>query len=287
MLEHGYVTINGVRLHYVKDGKGKAIIFQHGYGQGWFQWARQLNEFARDYTVVAFDLPGFNESDKPADPEKYKMRNLLSYVTGLADHLQLAKFSLVAHNVNGLGWVYAAFFPERIEKLIIINAPHPNIADREFRENPEQRKLSYYVPILESPGGEKLLSKDNYAFLREPFDELKRDGKVTEEYYQQVMRVISTPGTLTALCNYYRANRARGMDNYAEPAKPLRPMMIRVPTMVIWGMKDHALGPGMLDGMEQYVPDLSIKPFEEGTHQVLLQEQESVTMYIREFLAEK
>jgi pimeloyl-ACP methyl ester carboxylesterase len=287
MLEHGYATVNGVRLHYVKDGKGKPVIFQHGYGQGWFQWARQIREFANDHTVVAFDLPGFNESDKPADPEKYKMRNLVSYITGLADHLEITKFTLVAHNVNGVGWVCAGFLPERIEKLVIINAPHPNVADREFRENPEQRKISYYVPIVESPDGEKFLSEDNYAFMREPFDQLKRDGKVTEEYYQDVMRVISIPGTLTAWCNYYRANRARGMDNIGEPAKPMRPMMISVPTLVIWGMKDHALGPGMLNGMEQYVPDLRVKRIADGTHQVVLEEPELVTRYIREFLAEK
>ena len=287
MLEHGYVNTNGVRLHYVKDGKGEPIIFQHGYGQGWFQWARQIKEFAGDHLVAAFDLPGFNESDKPADRDKYKMRNLTSYITGLADHLGLAKFTLVAHNVNGMGWVYAAFFPDRLEKLVIINAPHPNVADREFRENPEQRKASYYVPIFESPEGEEFLSKDNFAVIRGPFDKLKQDGKITDEYYRDVMRVISAPGTAAAMCNYYRANSARGMDNKGEPAKPLRPMMINVPTLVIWGVKDRALLPGMLNGMEQYVPDLRIRRIEEGTHHVVHEEPELVTGYIRQFIAEK
>lgn len=287
MLEHGYAIVNGVRLHYVKDGKGDPVIFQHGYSQGWFQWERQIREFAGDHTVVAFDLPGFNGSDKPDDPEKYKMRNLTSYITGLADHLGIAKFTLVSHNVNGMGWIAAAFFPDRIEKLVIVNAPHPNVADREFRENPEQRKASYYVPIFEGPGGEEFLSKDNYAVIREPFDKLKRDGKLTEKYYRDVMAVISAPGTVTAMCNYYRANRARGLDKDGEPVKPLRPLMINMPTLVIWGMKDHALLPGMLNGIDQYVPDLRIRRINEGTHHVVLEEPELVTRYIREFLTGK
>lgn len=284
MLEHGFVTADGVRLHYVKDGKGEPVIFQHGYGQGWFQWRRQLAEFARDHLVVAFDLPGFNESNKPAEPEKYKMRNLTSYITALADHLGMTKFTLVSHNVNGMGWIYAGFFPERLDKLVIINAPHPNIADREFKENPEQQEASRYVPIIQSPEGEKFLSGNNYAFMREGFDELKKAGKVTDGYYREVMKVISAPGTMTAWCNYYRANRARGLDKDGAPARPMPPFMIRVPTLVIWGMRDHALLPGMLDGMEQYVPDLRIKRIPGGTHHVVHEEPELVTGYIREFL---
>ena len=97
MPEHGYVTVDGVRIHYVKQGTGEPVIFHHGYGQGWFQWSRQIEEFSRSRTVVAFDLPGFNESDRPAEPEQYKMRNLVSYLMGLADHLGSGRFMLVGH----------------------------------------------------------------------------------------------------------------------------------------------------------------------------------------------
>jgi pimeloyl-ACP methyl ester carboxylesterase len=279
--------VDGVRIHYVKQGTGEPVIFQHGYGQGWFQWSRQIEEFSRSRTVVAFDLPGFNESGRPAEPEKYRMRGLVSYLMGLVDHLGFGRFTLVAHNVNGLGWICAAFFPERFDRLVIINAPHPNVADREFRENPEQRKLSFYVPILESPGGEEFLARDNYAFLRVPFEELKRQGRVTEEYYRKVMDVIAAPGTLTAMCNYYRANRSRGMDSPSEPAKPMKPIMINVPTLVIWGMKDHALGPGMLNGIDQYVPNLKVRRIEEGTHHVVHEEPDLVTSYILEFMVKR
>lgn len=287
MLEHGYVTVGGVRIHYVKDGAGAPVIFQHGYGQGWFEWSRQIEELSSQRTVVAFDLPGFSGSDRPPEVEKYKMRNLVSYLMGLADQLGFQKFSLVAHDVNGLGWICAGFFPARFDKLVIINAPHPNIADREFRENPAQRELSYYVPILESPDGEEFLARDNYAFLREPMEELKGKGKITDEYLSKVMGVVSAPGTLTSMCNYYRANRARGMDSPSGPTAALKPIMINVPTLVIWGMKDHALGPGMLDGIGQYVPELAVRRIEDGTHHVVHEEPGLVSSYIKEFLLQE
>lgn len=286
MLEDGFVEIKGVRLHYVKGGAGSPVIFQHGYGHSWRYWKNQLAEFEKDHQVAAFDLLGFGDSDRPLEVEKYKMGRLMAYITGLADHLGFKKFTLVAHSVSGLGWIYAALLSDRLDKLVIFNAPHPNIAEREYRDNPAQAKAGYYVPLIRGPGGEKLLSQNNYEVLRKDIsiDRLKQEGKITEEEYTIIMEQVSRPGTMTAWCNYYRSLPLNdpGKTGWSEVKTP--PMMIKVPTLVLWGMKDHGLLPGQLDGLDQYVPDLQIKRFANGTQQLALEEPETVNRYLREFL---
>jgi pimeloyl-ACP methyl ester carboxylesterase len=286
MLKDGYAEVMGIRLHYVKDGQGSPIIFQHGFGQSWRQWKNQLAEFAKDHEVVAVDMPGFADSDKPAEVEKYKMRNLTAYITGLADQLGYTKFTLVAHNLNGFGWIYAAFYPDRLEKAVIINAPHPNVMNNEWRNNPEQAKASQYVPKIQAPDGEKFLSDNNFAMIRNfmGIDHLKERGVLSREEYENIMDIISRPGTMTAWCNYYRASPTKGLDKQADPAKKLLPLMVNVPTLVIWGMKDHALLPCLLNGLEEYVPDLTVKRVPEGTHQVVHEEPALINRYMREFL---
>ncbi|MCX6004510.1 MAG: alpha/beta hydrolase [Chloroflexi bacterium] len=289
MLKDGYAEVNGLRLHYVIDGEGKPIIFQHGFGQGWYQWKNQLAEFAKDHHVVAVDMPGFNESDKPVEVDKYKMRNLTACITGLADHLGYRKFTLVAHNLNGFGWIYAAMYPDRLEKLVIINAPHPNLMDREWRENPDQSKASRYVPRIQSPEGEKFLSDNDYAVIKNfmGLGKLLAGGHLSPAEYKMYMDNIAKPGVLTGWCNYYRATPTYGLSEKAATVQPLRPLMVNMPTLVIWGMKDHALLPGLLNGLEQYVPDMRIKRVPNGTHQVIHEEPALVNGYIREFLGSK
>ena len=287
MIENGYVEVNGVRLHYVRDGSGSPVIFQHGFGHSWHQWENQLAEFAGDYQVVAVDMPGFGDSDKPAVVEKYKMRNLTACITGLADHLGYNKFTLVAHNLNGFGWIYSAFYPDRLDKLVIINAPHPNIMDREWRNNPDQAKASFYVPSIQAPDGEEFLSKDNYAVIRNfmGLDELKAKRTITAEEYNRMLADIRREGTLTAWCNYYRATPTKGLDKKEDTGKQLQPLMINIPTLVIWGMKDHALLPGLLNGLDEFVPGVRIRRIDKGTHQVVLEEPALVTAYIKEFIS--
>jgi epoxide hydrolase 4 len=286
MIEHGYAEVNGLRLHYVKDGKGRPVIFQHGFGHTWRQWEKQLAALAGKHQVVAVDMPGFGDSDKPAEVEKYKMRNLTACITGLADHLGYDKFTLVAHNLNGFGWIYAAFYPDRLDKLVIINAPHPNVMDREWRNNPEQAKASFYVPSIQAPGGEKFLCKDNFAVIRQfmGLDGLRDNGTITGAEYTRMLADSAREGTLTGWCNYYRATPTRGLDKQGDMGKRLQPIMINVPTLVIWGMKDHALLPGLLNGLDEFVPGVIIKRVEDGTHQLVLEEPGLVTTGIKEFL---
>ena len=124
MLKHKYAELNGQRLHYVTAGKGKLIIFLHGFPEFWYEWKNQLAEFGRDYQAVAPDMRGYNLSSKPGEVEQYQVKYLVEDLRALAEKLGHKKFILVAHDWGGaVAWAFAMAHPDRLEKLVIINAP--------------------------------------------------------------------------------------------------------------------------------------------------------------------
>src|SRR5713226_9490658 len=168
MLKHKYAEVNGQRLHYVTAGKGKLIIFLHGFPEFWYEWKNQLAEFGRDYQAVAPDMRGYNLSSKPAEVEQYQVKYLVEDLRALAEKLGHKKFILVAHDWGGaVAWAFAIAHPDYLEKLVIINAPHPAVFQRELRENPAQQKASQYMLMFRSAQAEQTLSANNYATLVE------------------------------------------------------------------------------------------------------------------------
>ena len=166
MFEHKYADVNNVRLHYVTAGKGKLIMFLHGFPEFWYEWKNQLTEFGRDYQAVAPDMRGYNLSSKPADVEQYRMKYLVEDIRALVEHLGYKKFVLVSHDWGGgVAWPFAMRHPEYLEKLIVINAPHPITFVRELRDNPAQQKASQYILVHRTPEAEDILSRNNYAML--------------------------------------------------------------------------------------------------------------------------
>ena len=291
MFKHEYADVNGMRLHYVTVGKGKLILFVHGFPEFWYEWKNQLPEFGRDHQAVALDMRGYNLSSKPAEVEQYRMKYLVEDLRALAEHLGHKKFILVGHDWGGaVCWSFPFYHPDLLEKLIIINSPHPVTFTRELRENPAQQKASQYMLMFRSPEAESILSADNYGELRRRV--LYWGGKksaFTEEDEKAYLEARSQPGALTGGLNYYRAAKvgppapAGGMES-RESARDLYLEPIRVPTLVIWGEKDTALLTGNLVGLEAYVADLTIKRIPEGSHWVVREEPELINAYIRDFI---
>src|SRR5882762_7321248 len=209
MLKHEYAEVNGQRLHYVTAGKGKLIMFVHGFPEFWYEWKNQLAEFGRDYQAVAPDMRGYNLSSKPAEVDQYQVKYLVEDLRALAEKLGHKKFILVAHDWGGaIAWAFAIAHPESLEKLVIINAPHPGVFQRELASNPEQQKASQYMLMFRSPQAESLLSADNYASLVQAvLGEGLKTGVFTEDDKNAYIEAWSQPGALTGGLNYYRAAR--------------------------------------------------------------------------------
>jgi epoxide hydrolase 4 len=297
MLKHEYAEINGVRLHYVRSGHGKKLVmFVHGFPEFWYEWKNQLEDFGKDYTAVAPDMRGYNLSSKPAQVDDYQVKYLTEDLRLLAEHLGHKKFILVAHDWGGaVAWSLAISHPECLEKLVIINAPHPGVFQRELQQNPAQQKASSYMLMFRGPQAEQTLSANNYAMLVQVvLGEGLKQGFFTEEDKQAYIEAWSQPGALTGGLNYYRAARvgppsgpAGKEGEVANFAGALPSLMVKVPTLVIWGEKDTALLTGNLEGLDAFVPDLTIKRIPDGTHWVVHEKPALVDSYIRDFIAKE
>ena len=292
LVDH-YAEVNGVRLHYVSAGKGPLIIFLHGFPEFWYEWKNQLAEFGKDHLAVAPDMRGYNLSAKPADVDQYQMKYLMEDVRAFAAHLGYQKFTLVAHDWGGaVAWVLASQHPEILDKLVIVNAPHPGVFARLLSGDPQQQQASQYMLMFRSPQAEAALSANQYALLVGiVLGPGLKNGVFTEDDKKAYIDAWSQPGALTGGLNYYRAAQvgppqpgataaATPANFSADPAS----LTVKVPTLVIWGEKDTALTTKNLDGLDQFVPNLTIKRIPDGSHWVIHEKPDEVNGYIREFL---
>ena len=290
-LEHRYADVNGVRLHYATAGHGRLVMFVHGFPEFWYAWKDQLAEFGRDHEAVAPDMRGYNLSSKPAEVEQYAVRLLVEDLRALAEHLGRRRFSLVGHDWGGVvAWALAISHPAWLEKLVIVNAPHPAVFARELRENPAQQKASEYMLAFRSDKAEQILSAGDFAVLEQAvLGDLLARGRFTETDRRAYLDAWAQPGALTGGLNYYRAAGVGPPSRDGAPASGTlgvsgRSLTVSVPTLVIWGEKDTALLTGNLDGLDRYVPDLTIRRIPAGTHWVIHEQPALVNRMIREFI---
>ncbi|MDJ0789755.1 MAG: alpha/beta fold hydrolase, partial [Myxococcota bacterium] len=149
--QEDYIITNGINLHYVTQGEGSLMLMLHGFPEFWYSWRHQIPEFARDYKVVALDLRGYNESDKPKEPEAYKMEELLKDVEGVIRGLGYESCILVGHDWGGaIAWSFAYAYPDLVDKLIVMNLPHP-AKFMEGLKTPQQLVKSWYIFLFQLP----------------------------------------------------------------------------------------------------------------------------------------
>jgi len=308
--QHDYADVNGVRLHYASAGQGPLVLFLHGYPSFWYQWKDQMIEMGRDHRAVGLDMRGYNLSSRPEGLEPYKMTHLVEDVRQFAEKVAgRSRFVLVAHDWGAnVAWVFAMYHPEMLEKLIIINGAHPFISERELTENPAQRYASNYFFVFNkflAPGEQPVDEHDtkdsagrraHTGFV----DAEVKSGRYTEEDRQAWIAAWSQPGSTTAGLNYYRANHRNPPFNDRHPASTIptswsakevtqgaKSTIIKTPTLVIWGLKDTAILPGHLSGLDKWVTNLSVKLYPDDDHWVMLQKATSVARDIRTFIEDK
>jgi pimeloyl-ACP methyl ester carboxylesterase len=282
MFTHHTAHINGIDIHYVSEGTGPLILFAHGFPEFWLAWKEQLKEFGKDHQAVALDMRGYNLTEKPQEVEQYRVSHLVEDLSQLITHLAAEKCVLVAHDWGGsVSWVFAMIHPEQLEKLVIVNAVHPAVFRREMQENPAQQQASQYMLALRRPDAEKQLdpSAPSGDLGGAPLTSL-----LSPEDLAAYQEAWAQPGALTGALNYYRASRLGPPSGETSQHITRQMPLISVPTLVIWGEKDEALLPGNLNGLDQYVTNLTIKRIPDGSHWVIHEQPEVVNAAIRDFI---
>ncbi len=275
---HRYAEVNGVKLHYVEQGKGELILFLHGFPEFWYEWKGLLPEFAKDHHAVAPDMRGYDLSDKPEPVESYRVPVIVEDIHALAVKLKARKFILVGHDWGGvIAWAFASAHPEMLHKLIIVNAPHPTVFARELTNNPAQQKASAYFKLFTSPQAEAFLGQNDFG----TFQGLIKSWASPDDIKEYV---ANWGHGLTGGLNYYRASH---LEKPAANSDLPAIKAIDVPTLVIWGEKDTALLTGNLDGLDQYVKHLTVRRIPDGTHWVIHEQPALVIQYMREFIAQR
>jgi pimeloyl-ACP methyl ester carboxylesterase len=289
MIKHDTIAANGIRFHYAHAGSGKLMLFLHGFPEFWYCWKDIIPEFAKDHHAVAPDMRGYNLTDKPEGVDNYNIKILVADMIAFAKALGHDKFNLVAHDWGGgVAWSMAIKHPELIEKLVIINSPHPATFLRELANNPVQQKKSRYMVAFLDPNTEKHLEANNYAALQQiVIGDGMEKGHFTEADRQEYLKAWAQPGALTGSLNYYRHSKA-GPPHSGQPARTWgegKSMKVTMPTLVIWGDNDLALVAENLNGLEEFVPGVVIKRIPEGSHWLMHEQPARVSQYIREFIA--
>jgi len=289
---------NGTRLHYASAGEqGRPLIlFVHGFPEFWYAWENQLAEFGQTHFAVAPDLRGFNLSSKPADVAAYKPKHLVEDLVQLIRVLGYERCVIVAHDWGGaICWNLAAQMPDLVERLVIINSPHPYVFARALVSDPAQQQASAYMNWLRKEGSEQALAADDFALLERM---LTGDPAAPPAWFKGETRAKyhaawSQPGDggshpLTGGVNYYRASPMHPPTpgEAAPDISRLDPSAytVRVPTLVIWGESDRALPKSLANGLEDFVPDMRLERIPEGTHWIIHEQPERVNLLIRSAL---
>lgn len=285
-LAHRFAAVNGVRLHYVEAGQGPLVVLLHGFPQYWYLWRRQLQALAAaGFRAVAPDMRGYNLSDKPGGVASYRMEALVGDVLGLVAHLGAERASLVGHDWGGaVAWAAAMRHPEVIERLVVLNAPHPFAFAREIRNrNWRQMWRSFYILLFQLPGlPEAALRAGGFSALRRVFrEEPVRPAAFADEDVEHYVAALREPGALRSALHYYRAAvRHRG------EVPPADRRLIAQPALLVWGDRDPHLGIELSQGLESWVPNLRIEHLADASHWVLEDEPERTTELIVQFLGE-
>jgi len=283
-LEKTYIETNGIRLHVVQAGpkSGVPVVLLHGFPEFWYGWRKQIPALVdAGCRVIVPDQRGYNLSDKPKGIKAYRVDELVKDILGLIDALDYEKVNLVGHDWGaGVAWMLAHQHPERLQRLSILNVPHPLVMRRFVQRDFEQMRRSWYIFFFQLPWlPEAGMRADNWRGMARA---LRGSGKIhtfTNEDIERYKEAWSQPGAITAMINWYRATRYQ--------LNLPKEMRIKVPTLMMWGMKDAALTHRMARPSMDYVDEGNLILFPEATHWVQHDSADEVNHYLIDFLFDK
>jgi len=272
---HHEAVVNGVRLHWVEQGAGPLVVLLHGFPEFWYSWRRQIPALAEaGFRPVAPDMRGYNLSEKPK--RGYDLRTLTDDILALIRHLREERATVIGHDWGGLiAWAAAIRHPDAVEKLVVMNAPHPGRFLEEIRR-PRQFLRSMYALFFRIPALPELVLGARRAALSGRM--LRRTAvekaAFSDEDIERYREAISRPGALTAALSYYRSARLADLPAHYR---------VSCPTLLLWGDHDLALGRPLASGLERWVPNLAVHHFDCG-HWVNQERSAEINRYLLEFL---
>jgi pimeloyl-ACP methyl ester carboxylesterase len=255
----GYAELGTVRLHYVEQGEGPLVVLVHGFPDFWYGWRHQIEPLAAaGFRVVAPDMRGYNLSSKPRERSAYALPELARDIAELIEERGAAAACVAGHDWGGaVAWGTAMYHPERVERLAILNAPHPR-AFKHALLRPRQLARSWYMGFFQLPLLPELLGPKVFPYHDDP-------------HYREAW---AQPGALTAMLNYYRA---------ISPGT--RITRVEAPTRVIWGRNDPYLELSLADPPRKDVPNLERVVVLDTSHWVQHEAPEEVTRLLASFFS--
>ena len=237
-VEHGYADNNGVKIHYATIGSGPTVVMIHGFPDFWYGWRYQMEALANEYRIVAIDQRGYNLSDKPEGADNYAMPLLVSDVVAVIRSLGEGKVVIAGHDWGGMvAWQTAINVPEVVERLIILNLPHPRGLMRELSKGEEQAANSQYARNFQQEGAHEVFTPEALA------------GWVSNPAARALYIEAFKRSDFEAMLHYYKANYPR--PPYTEDTSPL--VKVQCPVLVIHGLEDQYLLAGALDRTWEWI----------------------------------
>ncbi len=278
---------NGLRMRIARAGSGPLMVMLHGFPECWYSWRHQLRAFAPNFTCVAPEMRGYGETDAPVGVANYKGELLVDDVAGLIATLGYQRAIVVGHDWGGgIAWSTALMRPDVVERLIVMNCPHPAVFMKHLRSDPWQLMRSWYMFFFQLPWlPEMILRAGDFAILRRGM----RDSAVNKEAFSDAdfeyfRKAFDNPYSVSAAINYYRAMFREGLRGGAPPWAGRK---IAAPTILIWGEQDVALRKELTYGMDDlFSGAFTLRYIPDSGHWVQQERPELVNQHMREFLAD-
>jgi pimeloyl-ACP methyl ester carboxylesterase len=249
------VDLGDVRLSVREQGAGPPIVFLHGFPENGDAWGAVADQLSDAFRCILPDQRGYRLSGKPDDARCYAIDHLIADVDALATSLGIDRFALAGHDWGGVvAWWYAARRRDRLTHLIIANAPHPALFQQRILDDPDQRQASQYITRLRAVGSEQSVPGAT---------------KTMVDWYRAAPFIVPEPGVSDATADWL------GAEDFT----------VRVPTLVLWGTRDAILLPVLLDGLDEYVPNLRVERFAESSHNIIHEHPAALAVAIKAFLA--
>lgn len=272
--------VNGISLHVVEKGEkdGKEIMFLHGFPEFWYGWIKQIDSFAEQgFRVLVPDQRGYNLSSKPQGVKAYTVEQLTADIAALITQITDRKIILVGHDLGGnIAWMMGILYPQLLEKLIIINMPHPAVMKKYLLKNPKQMLKSWYAGFFQLPFlPEKISQAFDYKILETAMVKSAQPETFSDKDMERYKQAWNQPGALKAMINWYRAYKYSTLDTNKE---------VNIPALMIWGQNEPFLHHEMVYESKNKCKEGHIEFIQDATHWVHHEKPQQVNALMYSFI---